>query len=135
MVVTNQTVGLGSPATPSVVRQTSVQAGDRLRTSISALPRSTPAVPGLPSIDGFITYSGKTHEIVTVDTVKREYYVINLDSIAAGPSPMLEMLKGAEMTMSIDTAEVKDLGPGPVMHGRQTRLWRMKEHMTMSAAM
>jgi hypothetical protein len=96
---------------------------------------SSPAVPGLPSIDGFTTYNGKTREIVIVDTVKREYYIVNLDSLAARPSPMLEMLKESDMTMSIDTAEVKDLGPGPDMHGRPTRLWRMKEHMTMSAAM
>ena len=135
MLVTNEIFGAGLPVRPIVFRQTSVQAGDRVRTDLAGLANRSFVPPGFPSPGSFNIYSGRTLQAITVDTVKREYYVVRLDSAAVLSSTMTKMFMDANMSVSIDTAEVEDLGAGPPMHGHPTRRWRMKQHLTISAEM
>lgn len=129
----SETSGAAPAAAPSISRRSVMTiAGNNLR--VEELERTGPTTP-LNRPGSIMLMRGADRKMFSIDTVKKEYYEIDLSKMQSQISAMLKSMPGMEMKFSDMKASVQDLGDGEAILGHPTRRYRISHGLTMNTVM
>jgi hypothetical protein len=89
------------------------------------------SIPFAPSTDRYnLALADGRH--FTIDTVRKEYYEVDVNKLTAKGSPLSSMMSSMNMKMTDSRMDAEDAGDGEVILGHPTSHWKIHATMTMT---